>query len=78
MAARPLSMVAAGEEAVVVEIRGGRGLQERLSSMGLAQGKRVRVIKSIGCGPMLVAIDNVRLAVGRGQSHHVMVEPCVG
>ncbi len=73
MGLRPLSFLNPGDEAVVVEIRGGRGLQRRLSSMGLAPGKKVRVVSSSPCGPVLLAVGDTRLAMGRGQTHAVIV-----
>ena len=74
MAVRPLTFLGPGEEAVVVEIRAGKGLRGRLSSMGLVPGKKVRLVSSAAQGPALVAIGDTRIALGRGQLHHVMVE----
>ena len=74
MAVRPMSLLRAGEEAVVVEIRGGRGLQGRLTSMGLTPGKKVRMVNSSFGGPAVVAVGDTRLALGRGQLHRVLVE----
>ena len=74
MGVRPLSFLAQGEEAVVVEIRGGKGLQRRLTSMGLTPGKNVRMVNLSLRGPAVVAVGDTRLALGRGQLHHVMVE----
>ena len=74
MGVRPLSFLAQGEEAVVVEIRGGKGLQRRLTSMGLTPGKKVRMVNLSLRGPAVVAVGDTRLALGRGQLHHVMVE----
>lgn len=74
MAARPLALLSPGEEAVVVEIRGGRGLQSRLTAMGIAPGRRVRIVSSSPAGPVVLAVGDTRLAIGRGQLHAVMVE----
>lgn len=74
MAARPLALLAPGEEATVVEIRGGCGLQSRLTALGIAPGKRVRIVSSSRVGPVVVAVGDTRLAIGRGQLHAVMVE----
>ena len=74
MAVRPLASLGRGEEAVVVEIRAGKGLKGRLSAMGLAPGKKVRMLSLTVQGPALVAIGETRIALGRGQLHHVMVE----
>ena len=71
---RPLAMLRPGEEGVIVAIHGGKGFQTRLSSMGLAPGKKVRMISTSPRGPALVAVGDTRLAIGRGQIHRVMVE----
>jgi len=73
MAVRPLSLLRPGEEAVVVEIRGGRGIQGRLMSMGLMPGRKVRMLNSGATGPAVIALGATRIAVGRGQLHRVLV-----
>ena len=74
MAVRPLSFLAPGEEAVVVDINGGRGLQAKLTGMGLAPGKKVRMVSLSHRGPAVVAMNDTRLAIGRGQLHAVLVD----
>lgn len=69
----PLAFLEAGREAVVVEIRGGRGLQGRLTAMGIAPGRKVRLVNIGAGGPAVVAVGDTRLAIGRGQLHSVMV-----
>ena len=74
MAVRPLALLGQGEEAVVLEIRAGRGLQGRLGAMGLLPGRKVRMLSTGVNGPALVAIGDTRIALGRGQLRRVMVE----
>lgn len=72
---RPLSHLPAGTEARVVALEGGRGLQSRLVSMGLNVGCDVRVVRSgrASRGPTLIALGQMRLAIGHGMAERIMV-----
>ncbi len=59
----------------MVALPGGRGQQHRLSSMGLTVGAEVRSLISRGRGPIVVAVRQTRLALGRGIAGHVQVRP---
>ena len=63
-----LSDLAAGRQAVVVAVTGGRGATARLLALGLAPGRCVRVVMNDRFGPVILATDSgsTRLAVGRG------------
>ena len=69
----PLTMLRAGGLGKVKEIRGGRGLVQRLSAMGIFQGTEIRVVR--GGGPVIINLGGNRLVLGRGMSRRVMVEP---
>ncbi|MGB2822683.1 MAG: FeoA family protein [Phycisphaerae bacterium] len=73
--AQPLSRVPVGRKAIVVALAGGGGLQNRLISMGLKTGCEVRVIRGGAgtWGPILVALGEARLAIGRGMADRIMV-----
>ncbi|MFA4987457.1 MAG: FeoA family protein [Candidatus Brocadiia bacterium] len=62
-----------GGEAIVVVIRGGRGLGARLSSMGIGPGAEIHVVSNSGRGPMIVAILGSRLALGRREAGKIIV-----
>ncbi|MFW6457740.1 MAG: FeoA family protein [Planctomycetota bacterium] len=70
----PLIMLPASEDAQVVEVRGGKGMSQRLSSMGIYPGQTVSLINSNPAGPVIVKIQGTRVAIGRGMAHRVMVE----
>lgn len=74
MAPRPLALLAPGEEAVVVEVRGGHGLVSKLAAMGIAPGRKVSMISSSLAGPAVIAVGDTRLAIGRGQLHAILVD----
>lgn len=69
----PLSMVEPGREVTIVEIRAGRGLKERLLSMGLIPGERLKVLNNWGRGPFLVQVKGNKVALGYGIAHKILV-----
>lgn len=71
----PLSLAPAGEPMTIVDVRAGRRLRHRLSNLGLVPGTVVEVVTSLGHGPVILAVGDSRLALGRGASHKVLVEP---
>jgi Fe2+ transport system protein FeoA len=71
----PLSMVTPGEEVRLVAIQGGWGVRRRLADMGLTPGEKVWVVQAGPSGPLVVAVRDSRLALGRGMAHKIMVEP---
>ena len=71
----PLSLAPAGEPMTIIDVRAGRRLRHRLSGLGLIPGAVVEVVQSLGHGPVILAVGNARLALGRGASHKVLVEP---
>ena len=64
-----------GETGVVVDIYGGIGATERIQSMGIRVGKR---IKKEGAhfwrGPQTIRVDNFKVAIGHGMASKIMVE----
>jgi len=70
----PLAMINPSEEVTVAEIRGGRGLVQRLSDMGLTPGTKLKVINSQMPGPVLIDLRGSRLVLGHGVALKVMVE----
>ncbi|MHB9035503.1 MAG: FeoA family protein [Armatimonadota bacterium] len=85
----PLGLLTAGEKAEVLEVRGGNhqgsccpGMHRpdngahlcRMEDMGLRLGKEVEMLSNEGRGPMLIRIDESRIAIGRGMAMKVMVK----
>ena len=68
----PLTMVNPGQEVMLIDIRGGRGIRSRLYSMGLIPGVKLTVVGNRG-GPIMVAINDTRLALGFGMASKIMV-----
>jgi Fur family ferric uptake transcriptional regulator len=69
----PLSMAKAGETVNIMEIAGGKNARVRLSSMGLRPGDLIEIINNNGRGRLILGHGNMRLALGRGIAHKIMV-----
>jgi Fur family ferric uptake transcriptional regulator len=69
----PLVMTSPGEQVRIVGFRGHRGMERRLTSMGLKRGAEVEVIKSSGPGPLIVASQETRIALGAGMAKKILV-----
>lgn len=73
MAAFPLSMADEGTRVRVVALRGGAGLDKRMTEMGLNVGSELTVRQRQG-GGVVVSRGETRFALGGGMAHKVMVE----
>ena len=69
----PLVMASPSERVCIVGFRGGKGMERRLTSMGLNQGAEVEVIKSSGPGALIVASGETRIALGFGMAKKILV-----
>jgi ferrous iron transport protein A len=49
-------------------------MRKRLADLGLNLGMTVRVIQRDRHGPLILAVKDARLALGRGMAHKIMVE----
>jgi len=64
-----------GQNGIVVQIQGGRGLVNRLNSLGIRPGKRIiKVSSMIMQGPVTIEIDRVQVAIGFGMARRIIVE----
>lgn len=70
----PLSMVRPGQRVRIREIRGGRGLVGKLANMGLYPGVEI-VLVSNRPGPLIMNRGGVRLGIGHGMAHRILVSP---
>ncbi len=69
----PLLLAAEGERVRVVATAGGRGMDRKLADLGLVVGSELMVVRHDSRGPMVVARDDLRLALGMGIAHRVLV-----
>lgn len=70
----PLSMASEGDRVRIVRHRGGEGLDKRLASMGLHIDSTIEILQRLG-GSFVVAANDLRLALGAGMAHKILVEP---
>jgi ferrous iron transport protein A len=69
-----LTDLEAGQEATIISVQGGRGMQSRLRGMGLAEGQRVRKLSALAWGgPIVVLVNRAQVAVGQGMARRIWV-----
>jgi ferrous iron transport protein A len=55
-------------------MRGGHHFLSRLASLGFTPGACLKVIQNFGRGPLIVQLRDTRVALGRGEAEHILVE----
>ena len=66
-------MAVRGQPIRLTKIMAGRKLTHRLTELGLTPGVHFEVLHDHG-GPLLLAVRNSRLALGRGMASKILVE----
>ena len=70
----PLSQLRVGKTGVIKYLEGGFGFQRRLRSLGIRIGKGVSIVSSQPFrGPLVVKVDSMRIVIGRGMAHRIIV-----
>ncbi len=74
----PLGLLGAGEMGEIVKVREnackeGCKCDCRVEDMGLRVGKQVEMLNNGGGGPLLLRVDESRIAVDRGMAMRIMV-----
>jgi len=66
--------VAVGKTTTVSKLSGGAGFKDRMKSMGVSEGKKLKVVarEPLG-GPIVVRLGNTRLTIGRGMASKIKV-----
>lgn len=63
------------QEGIVSCFECGRGFVERLNALNIRCGKRIKKISTTPFhGPIVIEIDNSRIAIGHGMGKKIMVE----
>ena len=76
MTEMPLSEMYAGQTGTVIEIRAGERLRDQLSTMGIREGKKLKVIATQPAGgPVVMRIDNLTFTIGRGKAKKIIIKP---
>lgn len=67
-----------GESAKVVELKGGFGLQQHLTSLGISPKEVIRKVHiSRWRGPVMVEVEGNRVIIGKGMAFKVIVSPII-
>ncbi len=74
----PLSELGAGKHAVIYHFLGGKGLINRLLVLGFTIGTEVVIVQNYGYGPIIIAVKDSRVALGRIEASKVIVQELPG
>ena len=69
-----LSRAEVGKIYMLVSFDGGQHLREKIYSMGLNSGARLKVITNSGRGPVGLEVRQTRLGIGRGMAMKILVK----
>jgi ferrous iron transport protein A len=77
----PLGILSAGDKAEIVEVitqnknshGSGKNHICHIEDMGLRKGRVVEILNSEGRGPLLLKMEESRIAIGRGMAMKIMV-----
>ena len=70
---RRLVDITAGTNVTIEKIYGGFGFKQRMAEMGLINGAIIKVVKNDSHGPVIVNVNNTRIALGRGMCDKITV-----
>jgi len=71
---KPLTELKPGDQGTVVAVKGGRGMQSRLRSLGLVEGQTLRKLSALAWGgPVVVEVKRTQVAIGRGMAAKILV-----
>lgn len=69
-----LSAARVGKIYTLVGFEAGRLLKEKVYSMGLNSGARLKIINNSGHGPVGLEVRQTRLGIGRGMAEKIWVK----
>ncbi len=58
----------------ITEVRGGRGIIQRLKEMGIGAGETVRILNNHRPGGLVLEVMDNKLCIGRGIAHKIRAE----
>lgn len=62
-----------GERVIIKQLRGGSDFTSRVAALGFTLGAVITVLQNYGRGPVIVALRDSRVALGRGEAAKVLV-----
>lgn len=71
----PLTTLLPGERAKIVALGHGMGRQRHFRTMGLMEGKIVKVIAAQPArGPFVIDVEGTQIAIGRGMARRILIQ----
>jgi ferrous iron transport protein A len=64
----------ASKSGYVVALNGGRGFVSRLATLGFVPGARISMVQNYGHGPLIVLVQQARVALGRCEAARILVQ----
>ena len=71
---KSLGEVKVGERVIIKKLNGGKDFTYRVAALGFTLGAVITVLRNYGRGPVIVALRDSRVALGRGEATKVLVE----
>ncbi len=68
-----LSRLKKDESGIVEKIESGVRAKQKLLSMGITVGKTITVLENMPFQPLIISVDNTKLAIGRGLASKIIV-----
>jgi len=68
-----LSAAGCGKRLRLLNVNAGQAIQSRLAAMGLVPGVELEVITNHSRGPLVLAVDDSQIMLGRGMAEKVVV-----
>jgi len=67
-----------GQVGIIVDVRGGRRMAERLAALGVRKDKRIKKVSSmILRGPVTIEVDRSQVAIGFHTAARILVDVSV-
>ena len=71
-----LTQLEIGQNARIVEIRGGRTIQKKLHDIGIVPGRTIeKSSQTLLRGPVVLAVGTIQVAIGFGMARKILVDP---
>ena len=71
---RKLTDAVTGASVRIEKFEGGGSFKEKLISMGLLPGKEIEILSARKNGPVVIRVNDTRLALGHGMAHKIFVK----
>ncbi|MDY6789999.1 MAG: FeoA family protein [Thermodesulfobacteriota bacterium] len=74
----PIRLAGEGERLKISSLVGGRKFQDRIFGIGLHVGAEIDILRNVGNGPVLIALNGSRMFLGGGMAYKINVTPING